>query len=234
MGRHRFGSVGTKTIRRGNKVSIQEVQARAFVAAKEHIEFLGIVKNYVIESDDDFVDAAEFLKQVKHKWKVLDEERKGSVTPLNDEVKKINGWFKPALDALAEMEKNLKNMIAAFEMKKREEQTRLMEEASRAALTAATSITTTSTPEQEVAANAEVMRLVQEANAAERVKVAGISTRSVTRWEIADWDKVPFELCSPDPKKIAAFIEAHPEWPLKAFVGVGLRVWQDVVVAARS
>lgn len=206
----------------------QQIQARAFAAAKEHLEFLGVVKGYAIESEQDFVDAAEFLKQVKHKWKLLDEERKVSVTPHNEVVKEINGWFKPALSALEEMEQTLKGMISAYELRKREEQRRLMEEASKAALAAASAVTTTSTPEQEAAANAEVMRLVQQASAAEGVKVKGVSTRSVVRWEIVDPNLVPRELCSPDPKKVAKFIEE------KGVAPPGVKTWNDLVVAARG
>jgi len=133
------------------------VKARAFEAAKENVEFFEVVKGYVIQSDDEYADAAEILKIVKHKFKVLDEERTISVKPLNDEVKEINAWFKPALERLKDCEAELKRIMGAYSLAKQQEQQRILAEAAKAAEAA---LVTSSDPQQ------SVMALVQQATEA--------------------------------------------------------------------
>ncbi len=196
-----------------------EVKARAFKAATENVEFLGVVKGYVIQSDDEYEDAAELLKVVKHKFKVLDEERTVSVKPLNDEVKEINAWFKPALDRLKECEGELKKIMGAYSLRKQEEQQRLLAEASKAAEAA---LVTATDPQ------ANVMALVQQATAAQAPKVAGVSVSKVWKWELLDPAQVPAEYWSIDPAKLDAAVKAGArDIP-------GVRVYEDARVIARS
>ena len=195
------------------------VKARAFEAAKENIEFLEVVKEYVIQNDDEYADAAELLKVVKHKFKVLDDERTISVKPLNDEVKEINAWFKPALDRLKECETALKKIMGSYSLAKQQEQQRLLAEASKAAEAA---LVTASNPQQ------NVMQLVQQATAAQAPKVAGVSVSKVWKWELVDPAQVPAEYWSIDPAKLDAALKAGVrEIP-------GVRVYEDARVVARS
>lgn len=195
------------------------VKARAFEAAKENVEFLEVMKGYVIQSDDEYADAAELLKVVKHKFKVLDEERTISVKPLNDEVKEINAWFKPALDRLKECEAELKKIMGAYSLAKQQEQQRLLAEASRAAEAA---LVTASDPQ------ANVMALVQQATDAQAPRVAGVSVSRVWKWELVDPSQVPSDYWSIDPAKLDAAVKAGArEIP-------GVRVYEDARVIARS
>ncbi len=196
-----------------------EVKARAFKAATENVEFLGVVKGYVIQSDDEYEDAAELLKVVKHKFKVLDEERTVSVKPLNDEVREINAWFKPALDRLKECEGELKKIMGAYSLRKQEEQQRLLAEASKAAEAA---LVTATDPQ------ADVMALVQQATATQAPRVAGVSVSKIWKWELVDPAQVPMEFWSIDPDKLDEAVKAGArEIP-------GVRVYQDARVIARS
>jgi hypothetical protein len=195
------------------------VKARAFEAAKENVEFLEVMKGYVIQSDEEFEDAAELLKVVKHKFKVLDEERTISVKPLNDEVKEINAWFKPALDRLKDCEAELKKIMGAYSLVKQQEQQRLLAEAAKAAEAA---LVTATDPQ------ASVMALVQQATAAQAPKVAGVSVSKVWKWELADPEQVPAEYWSIDPAKLDAAVKAGArDIP-------GVRVYEDARVIARS
>lgn len=195
------------------------VKARAFEAAKENVEFLEVMKGYVIQSDDEYADAAELLKVVKHKFKVLDEERTISVKPLNDEVKEINAWFKPALDRLKECEVELKKIMGAYSLAKQQEQQRLLAEASKAAEAA---LVTASDPQ------ANVMALVQQATDAQAPRVAGVSVSRVWKWELVDPSQVPSDYWSIDPAKLDAAVKAGArEIP-------GVRVYEDARVIARS
>lgn len=196
-----------------------EIKARAFKAATENVEFLGVVRDYVIQSDEEYEDAAELLKVVKHKFKVLDEERTVSVKPLNDEVREINAWFKPALDRLKDCEGELKKIMGAYSLRKQEEQQRLLAEAAKAAEAA---LVTATDPQ------ADVMALVQQATATQAPKVAGVSVSRIWKWELVDPAQVPMEYWSIDPAKLDAAVKAGArEIP-------GVRVFEDARVIARS
>lgn len=196
-----------------------QVKTRAFEAAKENVEFLEVVKGYTIQSDEEYADAAELLKVVKHKHKVLDDERTVSVKPLNDEVKEINAWFKPALDRLKQCETELKRIMGAYLLAKAQEQQRLLAEASKAAQEA---LVTESDPQ------ANVMALVQQATAAQAPKVSGVSVSKVWKWELVDPSQVPSEYWSIDPSKVdAALKQGVRDIP-------GIRVYEDARVIARA
>ena len=178
-----------------------------------------MVKGYVIQSDDEYADAAEILKIVKHKFKVLDEERTISVKPLNDEVKEINAWFKPALERLKDCEAELKRIMGAYSLAKQQEQQRILAEAAKAAEAA---LVTSSDPQQ------SVMALVQQATEAQAPRVAGVSVSRVWKWELVDPAQVPAEFWSIDPAKLDAAVKAGTrEIP-------GVRVYEDARVIARS
>jgi hypothetical protein len=205
--------------RRMNVTTKDVVKARAFEAAKENVEFFEVVKGYVIQSDDEYADAAEILKIVKHKFKVLDEERTISVKPLNDEVKEINAWFKPALERLKDCEAELKRIMGAYSLAKQQEQQRILAEAAKAAEAA---LVTSSDPQQ------SVMALVQQATEAQAPRVAGVSVSRVWKWELVDPAQVPLEFWSIDPAKLDAAVKAGTrEIP-------GVRVYEDARVIARS
>lgn len=195
------------------------VRSRALEAAQENLEFVEVVKGYVIQNDDEYADAAELLKVVKHKHKLLDDERTISVKPLNDEVKEINAWFKPALDRLKQCETELKKIMGDYSLEKQKEQQRLLAEAAKAAEAA---LVTSSNPQQ------SVMQLVQQATAAQAPKVAGVTVSKVWKWELVDPSQVPSEYWSIDASKLdAALKNGVREIP-------GVRVYEDARVIARS
>ena len=84
---------------------------------------LAELDSFAVANDDDATFAADLIREVKGKHRQLDDRRKEVTGPLNATVKTINGWFKPALDALETAERRLKSQVAMF-VQERERQTR--------------------------------------------------------------------------------------------------------------
>jgi len=219
------------------------LQHHALIAAKSYVETLINIRSMVVENDDEMVEVADMLKQTKHKWKVLEDERKISVTPMNERVKEINGWFKPGIDALGQLEDALKRLLADYELRKRKEQDRILKEASDVARLAAQkalaapsavidAVGAAQAQADSAAASLEVLKLAQAATKSVAAKAVGISTREVTKWEVFDEKLLPRECLSPDAKKISFMIDAGctPEEAAKK----GIRMWQDMIVSARA
>ena len=154
----------------------------------EHREMVATLReldSFAVANDEDSAFAADMIREVKAKHRELDERRKEVTGPLNATVKTINGWFKPALDALETAERKLKGKIAEF-VRERERQTR-------AALAAAAAATTA----QEATA-----ALVAAPQAA--TLPPGMSLRMVWKWRVVDEVRVPRHFCSPDAQRIEA------------------------------
>ena len=85
-------------------VELTQKEQLAQAAADESASMLAMLGSFEVTTKESFEECAFILKDVTHRIKWLDEERKVSVDPLNQEVKRINGWFKPALDRLKEIQ----------------------------------------------------------------------------------------------------------------------------------
>jgi hypothetical protein len=157
--------------------------------------------------------ASSFLKEVKAKWKEIEEQRKALGGPLRGKLDEIQSYFKPALDVLLQAEGILKTKIS--------EGARRAEEAQRAALLAA----------QAAHQQGDLQGTAIATQAAQRADVAlapGITTRRVLRCAIDDPSKLPGEFWSPDIRKVQAAVDAgHRQIP-------GVRIWQEEIVAARG
>jgi len=154
----------------------------------EHREMVATLREldtFTVASDEDSTFAADMIREVKAKHRELDERRKEVTGPLNATVKTINGWFKPALDALESAERKLKGKVAEF-VQERERQTRAALAAAAAAATA-----------QEATA-----ALVAAPQAA--ALPSGMSMRMVWKYRFTDLERVPRHLCKPDPERIEA------------------------------
>jgi hypothetical protein len=73
-----------------------------------------------IESDDDMEMATLECQDVKRLFQQLDEQRKSYTGPLNNAVKAINDWYRPALTALAEGEAAFKSAMGGWEQHKQQ------------------------------------------------------------------------------------------------------------------
>lgn len=111
--------------------SLAPQQTSAQVAHEDAKATLSLIRApaFAIANSDGYKLIAEVLREAKHKFKVLDEERKVSVTPLNDEVKRVNDWYRPALDALKVITDTSMRLMGAYDAKQRAEEARLLAEA---------------------------------------------------------------------------------------------------------
>jgi len=157
--------------------------------------------------------AGEFLKEVKSKWRAIDQLRKDLGEPLRGKLQEIQNYFKPALDSLAKAEGVLKLKIS-------EGNTRA-QQAQQAALEAA----------QQAHAQGNVQATAAASQAAAQADVAmpqGVHQSSRIKFEIVDPSQLPGNFWSPDVAKIQAAINAgHRQIP-------GVRIWEDQGVVSRA
>jgi len=202
-------------------VDLAEKQQIADDAANESAEMLTVLRSFEITTKEAFSECAAILKDVTGRIKFLDEERKIAVDPLNQEVKRINGWFKPALDRLKEIQGTIKTQMAAYELRQRQEQERLMaaaaEEARRVLVTQPDGMQST-------------QALVQQAASAGAPQVAGVSGRAVWAWAIEDAAKLDRRFLIPDGQAIEAWVREHGDKDVPA----GVKVVRDVRYTVRS
>lgn len=154
----------------------------------EHREMVATLReldSFAVSNDEDSAFAADMIREVKAKHKELDERRKEVTQPLNATVRTINGWFKPALDALETAERKLKSKVALY-MQECEARTR-------AALAEAAAAATAQEATRALASAPPPAALPQ-----------GVSMRMVWKYRIVDESAVPAKFCSPDPAKIDA------------------------------
>lgn len=190
--------------------------------AKVQIEVLA---DHELDCEQDYLDASELLKQVKGKIKFLEEERKLTVKPMNDQVKEINAWFKPAVDRLEQIEKRLKKMIGDYTIKQHQEQARLL---AAAAAEAKAAVEARSVTESGPLVPVDIQEKLEAAQAAAAPRVAGISVSEVWAWELLSEKEVPVQYKSVDKRKIdEAMKNGVRDIP-------GVRFFQTSKVVARS
>ncbi len=195
-------------------------------AYAEGVEMWGIVESWSIQSSVQYAQINEILKDVKAKRKFLDDERKISVTPLNDEVGRINDWYRPALTKLAQIAEHASKLMGAFVLRQRQEEQRLLQEAEKLAQAVLAS-------HHDVAeAMAPAAEMVQQAAETAAPKLKGTTAKTV--WTFVVTDAAAFvrahpELSMPDPKKLSAWIATHGD----KSVPVGVEVREDVKIGTR-
>lgn len=81
---------------------------------------LQVVKapGWVIQSDAQAEQIGEMLKDVKRRWKALEDVRKSITGPLVNAQRNANAFFARGLDPLAELERALKTALGVYEAKK--------------------------------------------------------------------------------------------------------------------
>ncbi len=111
------------------RVALEAVEAKDTLVALSDAHG----KPAIITTADEYAEVGSALKLANDKFKFLDEERKITVTPLNDEVKRINDWYRPALDCFKSIRTQAEQMMGTWILKQRREEERLMREAEAAA-----------------------------------------------------------------------------------------------------
>lgn len=202
-------------------MALEEKEQIAREAAEESATMLALVQAFEVTTKESFEECAAILKDVTHRIKFLDEERKLSVEPLNQEVKRINGWFKPALDRLKDIQTKIKSAMGRYELRQREEEQRLM------ALAAAEAQRVLATDPEGMSA---AKGLVAQSAAARAPQVAGVSGREVWTWEVEDESKLDRQFLMPNPQAIEAWVRQHGDKNVPA----GVKVVRDVRYIVRS
>lgn len=73
-----------------------------------------LYREMIIKTHDDCQSAADILSEAKEKVKALEDRRKQITKPMDDAKKSVMDLFRPATDALSQLEKVLKPKIAKF------------------------------------------------------------------------------------------------------------------------
>jgi hypothetical protein len=143
---------------------------------------------------------------IKAKWKTLDETRKALGKPLRDGLAQIQAYFGPALDALAEAEKVVKQKISEGNARAAQAQQQALAAAQQA---------------YQAGDAAMVAQASQQAATADVSLPQGITQTMVTKFAVEDASQLPGQFWSPDPQKIQAAIDqGYTQIP-------GVRIWQE-------
>lgn len=135
-----------------------------------------------ITDQASYEEACELARIVKTRWSEIEEVRKSITSPLANAQRNANAFFRPALDRYAEIEAALKVEIGRYVAERERERVEAM---------------------QALASGEDVhgSRLMA------RPEATGVSVRTVRKWRVVDEDAVPRQFCSPDIRKISAFLD---------------------------
>lgn len=186
----------------------------------------GLIESWAIESQEQYSTCGALLREVKGKVKFLDDERKVSVSPLNDEVKRINDWYRPALDKLKLISEHAAKLMGEYSLRQKQEEQRLLVEAAQIARAVLSS-------DPNAASMAVTATLVQQAADTAAPKLAGVSERPVWTFSIIDAAalvRAHPELSMPDMRAVAAWVKEHGD----RNVPVGVEVKNNVRFTVRS
>lgn len=187
--------------------SLALAQREAQVQSSTAEEWLGLLRDFVIETDVQQEQIVGVLRDVKERYRVIEDKRTEITKPLNAALRAVNDLFRAPKQRFEDLERLLKSKVSAYLDAKQAANTAALQAASAA-------------PTPEAAQLA--MQVV-----APVAPPAGVSVRKVWKFEVTDQNLVPRELCSPDAKKIeAAFHNGVTEIP-------GVRFYQEPVVTAR-
>lgn len=171
---------------------------------------LELLRAWNIGSLEQMTQAADVLKATKRKIKDLDDKRTGITKPLLEAKRRIDDLFMPAITAYKEAERILKTKIGAYAAEREQERAAAMQQAA----------------DQYAAGGSPTDPIPEPA------RVQGVTTRQVWDFRVEEPDKVPRELCSPDPTKIkeAIWYADTPHNPPQAIPGVVFYLRDDVRV----
>jgi hypothetical protein len=188
----------------------------------------------IVNSDTDLETAGEVQTYISKALKKLETERKTVTGPLDDAKKQIMAQEKKLAKPLADELTRLKTLTSAYatECARRiEEERRRREEEERKAAEAAVAIE--DNPFAPIAPSPAPTAAPMPMPTMPKTS----SNRMVERWDFAivDANSVPRELCSPDEKKIRAFLAARKAEGYKADqISVkGLKISATVQVQSR-
>lgn len=169
-------------------LAVVEVEAKA--EAVTMTEILNCVKTETIRTPDDFAFMSRIAQNCKADFNRIETKRKSITGPINDSLRIINSMFAQATKPLQEAENICRSKINAYVVADRAAQVAAMQ--AQAAVPAG--------PDGAFAGVGAVPESVVP-------EVKGISTKIVLSFEIVNPELVERQFCSPDPKKIQAFLD---------------------------
>lgn len=160
---------------------------------EEIVPALEEIKTFEIQSDSDQEFAAEILRDVKEKYRQVEEKRTSITGPLNQALRGVNDLFRPLKTALEDAERLLKGKIAGYQQRVDEQNRQALEEAAEA-----------ETPEeaQQVLATTRTVQSPQ-----------GVNVRHVWKPKVTDASKLPREYLMPNMSKLEAHAKAAKGQP---------------------
>ena len=150
----------------------------------------GFIKEMAVGNASQYEAAASMCADVITQAKEIDGKRREFVDPLNEVVKNLNAFFKPALEHLDKCESLIKKKLVSFVNSEVEKRDQLLLQAG----------------QQDESAIAE--ELIEKAEEHVPPKVAGVSMRTTWVGEVVDPDEIPREYMIPDLKTLKALTKA--------------------------
>lgn len=191
------------------------VQAELLAEASEAKEVLDMVRKYEIDGQEDYDFANEALGDVKAAWKDLDAKQKKVTKPLNDVLKEVRGWFKPAKDFYSQAEALWKSKILDAHKRAEEEQDKALRAAQ----------------EAHQSGDVEAVReAMVRSNVSEIQQASNVTLSKSWDFEIVDAGKIPREYLIPDVKAISGVIKSLGD---RANIP-GIRVFEKTSVIRRG
>lgn len=203
--------VPTTAIDATGKVTEATLKAEANDAG----EALDLIHDLVISSPEEVEFAAELLADAKGHWKRLDNMKREATRPMNDALKAIRSWFKPAQNFYKDAEAVIKEKLATYHNEQ--------DAAKRLALA-------TAQQAFEEGDHDEVSVALAGLEETEEPEVSGLSYRKVWKFRIDDVDQIPRAFMSPNETKIGVYVMRERE---NAEIP-GVTVYEDTVVASKS
>jgi len=146
-----------------------------------------------LHSEAQEQEAVAFTQRVKANANALERQRKSHVDPLNKRVKAINKLFQPYIARLSKLEAQLKALVVASVVRR--------EAANRAALQAAI---------QAAQQGGDAGRHLDAID--DRQLPPATSLRKRWGFQIVNPALIPLQLWSPDPAKIAAYVDQFTDF----------------------
>lgn len=175
----------------------------------------------VIADEAAYEEAGRALLDMKAKIKVLEDQRKRWVDPLNQTVKSINAFFKPVVTEWENITESLKTAMVTY-------QQRIAAEKQQALLAAgqmAAQGTVVGT-----GAQVQQYQALVALGAAPAPRADGISMREKWSWRVVDAAKIPREYLGIDVAKVNEAVRSG-----KGATAIpGIEVYREDVVVARG
>jgi hypothetical protein len=196
-------------------IDVSDSMAVADVAKREAEATLAMAEMFKVECAEDFNAANVELIAVKKKMREYETQRKDMKEPILEAGRKVDAFFKPAIEVLAKVEGIIKGQMIAYQREQeriRREAEDLarkeLERAERARMKAIEKgdVTKVAKLEEKVANIAATV-----AEAPQVAKVKGFSITEIWSAQVVDVSKIPREYMVPDQARLDELAKAHKE-----------------------